>query len=381
MAENNGWTVVTKVVALSNMANLTFFAAGRRRRIFRENGIFKIRFQARGQDIKRTTGSSIEAVAKMRARQIIEDELECNLSKPDATFDELITRFVVARRAKGRGTVANDSAFAKTLRSTFHLPMTRLARDVRPGDLLTWLSSQALARGWKNRTYNHYRLWLRQIFSLAVADRLIEPNDHPFKSSVITRRRPERVERNIPTAEQFGAIVSDVRAHDGEEKADFLEFLGLGGVGQAEAAALRCRDVADGKMRFVRRKTGRAFAVPIYAWLGHLIVRRLQMTNGNAESPVFTVTQAGQSLTRACRRLGLRPFTQRGLRAMLIKRLYDAGVPVKRIALWQGHGDGGRLIQEVYTEVFSDQDRDAELADLAKVGGSARPEDFPSATL
>jgi len=45
-------------------------------------------------------------------------------------------------------------------------------------------------------------------------------------------------------------------------------------------------------------------------------------------------------------------------------------VPVKRIALWQRHRDGGRLIQEVYTEVFCDTDKAAEQADLAKVGAS-----------
>jgi hypothetical protein len=80
--------------------------------------------------------------------------------------------------------------------------------------------------------------------------------------------------------------------------------------------------------------------------------------------------EAGKKLRHACRRLKLKRFKQRELLAMLIKRLYDAGVPVKRNALCQGHRDGGRLIQEVYTEVFCDTDKAAEEADLAKVGAS-----------
>jgi integrase len=101
------------------------------------------------------------------------------------------------------------------------------------------------------------------------------------------------------------------------------------------------------------------------------VLARLE-ANRNSDGHVFAVVGwlAHRHLSRACDRLGYKHFTQRGLRAMLIKRLYDAGVPVKRIAAWQGHSDGGALIQNVYTEVFCDNDAAAEAADLAKVGGS-----------
>jgi integrase len=192
---------------------------------------------------------------------------------------------------------------------------------------------------------------------------------------MIKRRRLDPVRRNIPTEEQFRALIENVRQEEcsGEKYADFLDFLGRAGVGQAEACALEWRDVSATKMRFVRRKTRVAFEVPIYSWLVPLITK-LRSRSPADQGRVFDVQDAGKALRRACRRLGLvegkqRPkFTQRSLRAMLIKRLYDAGIPVKRIALWQGHRDGGKLIQEVYTEVFCDTDQAAEDADLARIG-------------
>jgi integrase len=228
------------------------------------------------------------------------------------------------------------------------------------------LNGQAKKRSWKNRTYNHYRLWLWQIFDFAVDNKLMAESENPFRTKKIKRRRPEAVLRRIPTTEQFEEIVEQVRKTDGEDYADFVEFLGSAGVGQAEAAGLEWPAIGA-KIRFVRRKTGIVFEVPIYQWLAPLLLR---LQAKRASKHVFNVSDAGKALRRACDALRFDRFTQRGLRAMLIKRLYDEGVPVKRIAQWQGHQDGGKLIQEIYTEVFSDNDAAAEEADLAKVGGA-----------
>ena len=155
----------------------------------------------------------------------------------------------------------------------------------------------------------------------------------------------------------------------GEDLADFLEFLGLAGLGQAEAERLRKCDVMGDKMRIIRQKTGVPFEVPVYSWLAPLIARRMAATAKDTD-PLFYDGESGKALSAACKRLEITHFTPRGLRAMLIKRLYDAGVPIKRIALWQGHRDGGHLIQTTYTEVFSDLDEAAEQADLARIGGA-----------
>lgn len=366
------------------MADLTFKAGGRERKLFRRNtgGTFYVRFMHNGQNVTKSLDTNDVPAAKAKAKQIITDLIEGEtMIDREATFDELLERFLKTRQVATHSQ-ENDKAFLATIRGTcarnqaelngeMGLALTTPARKVRSGDILAWLNDTAKARGWRARTYNHYRLWLMQAFNLGMADRLLTRDENPFSARLIKRRRLDPVTRNIPTLEQFAAIIAEVREHDDDDYADFLEFLGLAGLGQAEVLALRPRDITADKMRVVRLKTKVPFEVPIYDWLRPLVEKRLALTF-NKEQPLFPqkCRDAGKKLRHACRRLKLKRFKQRELRAMLIKRLYDAGVPVKRIALWQGHRDGGQLIQTVYTEVFCDTDKAAEQADLAKVGAS-----------
>jgi len=52
---------------------------------------------------------------------------------------------------------------------------------------------------------------------------------------------------------------------------------------------------------------------------------------------------------------------------VLIRRLWQSGVDYKLIAKWQGHQDGGKLILDTYTEVFSADDAEYETAQLARI--------------
>jgi integrase len=87
-------------------------------------------------------------------------------------------------------------------------------------------------------------------------------------------RKRERPIRLTPTYEQFKAIIADVRAQpfnaDAQDSADFLEFLGLAGLGQAEASSLARADVdfEAGRIITFRHKTSTGFAVPIFPNLG-----------------------------------------------------------------------------------------------------------------
>ena len=366
------------------MGYLDFKAGGRTRTLFRRfsGGPFYVRIQHGGKNVMRSLDTGDVPAAKAKAKQIIEGLMEGDaMIDREATFNDLLERFVATRKAHAKHSQENDSAFLNTIRDTcaktqadlkgeMGLALNTPARKVRSGDVLAWLSKTAKDRKWKARTFNHYRLFLFQAFNLGVADRLLTRDENPFATKLIKRQRLDVVQRRIPTPEQFAAIIAEVREHDGEEFADFLEFLGLAGVGQAEALRLRACDVSKDKMKFVRVKTMVPFEVPIYPWLRALVEKRMARAF-TKEQNLFHSLEAGKKLRHACRRLGYKRFTQRGLRAMLIKRLYDAVVPVKRIALWQGHRDGGRLIMEVYTEVFCDTDAAAERADLARLAHAA----------
>jgi integrase len=166
------------------------------------------------------------------------------------------------------------------------------------------------------------------------------------------RAKPIRL---TPTYEQFKAIIADVRAQqfnaDAQESADFLEFLGLVGVGQAEAGSLKRSDIDldAGRIITFRHKTTTGFSIPIFPQARPLL-ERLCEGKPNEEF-IFKIRDAKKALAGACRRLHLPAFSQRSLRRMFITRAIEKGIDVKVIAEWQGHKDGGKLILDTYSHV------------------------------
>jgi integrase len=179
----------------------------------------------------------------------------------------------------------------------------------------------------------------------------------------------------VPTIEQFQAIVDEIRAQRytrfAAPTADFVEFLGLASVGQAEAASLTGGDVdwQNERISFRRHKTDARFYVPIYSHLRPSLERLKRTAVSLARNaPVFHIHDAKKALKAACERLGYANFSQRNIRQCLILRLWKAGVDKKLIAKWQGHQDGGQLIMDTYTEVCGADDAEYEQQQLAKLG-------------
>ena len=216
--------------------------------------------------------------------------------------------------------------------------------QVRPSDCDRWLARYSFGAS----TRNDHVWMLKDLFAFAIRDRLLlrSPAEH-LKST--KREDPERL---TPTPEQFEAIVAAVRSqkfngHGAEDSADFLEFMGLAGLGQAQASALTCGDVhwQANQISVVRRKTSKRFTIPIYPQLRPLLER---LCAGRAH---YKLSDAKKALAGACKRLGFPPFSQRSLRRMFITRAIELGVDVKVIAEWQGHQDGGQLILKTYSHV------------------------------
>ena len=182
----------------------------------------------------------------------------------------------------------------------------------------------------------------------------------------------------MPSVAQFEAIVADIRrlrfSDHAEHTADFVEFLGLAGLGQAEASSLTWGyvDWTNNRLNVRRHKTDTHFHVPIYEHLRPLLdkLNRARRGKRSSASLVFKLKDAKKALKAACERLKLPAFCQRSLRQHLIGRLWKAGVDRKLIAQWQGHQDGGQLILDTYTQVFGSDDEEYVRGQLAKLGGN-----------
>jgi integrase len=222
-------------------------------------------------------------------------------------------------------------------------------RLVKPSDVSAWLSRHC---GDKSASYYNSALTLiRDALDLAVKDRIIA--DSP--AAHLTYRKRDVPIRLTPTIEEFKSIVASVRAQpqnlEAEQSGDFVEFLGLAGLGQAEAAAIKRSDVDldAGRITTFRHKTRQGFVVPLFPQLRPLVEK---LCNGKAhDARLFTHKDAAKALANACKRLSLPNYSHRALRRMFITRAIERGVDVRTLAEWQGHRDGGKLILNTYSHV------------------------------
>ena len=112
---------------------------------------------------------------------------------------------------------------------------------IKPSDVDLWLSRYGFGSAFRKLHIS----CVQEVFDAAVRDRLITASPAAHLRSA-KREKPIRL---TPTFEQFKAIIADVRGEvfnaDAEDSADFLEFLGLAGLGQATVA----QEDANGRPR------------------------------------------------------------------------------------------------------------------------------------
>lgn len=224
----------------------------------------------------------------------------------------------------------------------------REIRKIKPADLKLWLKQyEALAAS----TTNHMVTTARRFFEAAVETGAIAEN--PMEK--ITYRKIPKLVRLTPTAEQFDAIVADLRSqknngHGARDTADAVELAGRLGLGQAELAGI-CRkhiDLGAGVIKLFRRKTTSAFTIPIYPLAREIIVRRLADMSDDPDTRLLPHYNFRKALEGVCQRLNLPKFEPRALRRFFITQALRAGVDAPTVASWQGHRDGGALVLRTY---------------------------------
>ncbi len=343
-------------------------------------GLYRNTANGRYYGAKKLHGKRRDVSLKTTDRKIAERRLKewiANLDKVCAEVErmslrQLLGKFLSVHQGKSKSTQIVNGCLIRCFEKTWRYGLNMEVREVRPSHLDEWL---AMHEGrLKNTSYNRYAGFLKQLFAIAVKDRIIV--ESPFQKVTTPWKKPQRVIPVIPTPQQFRAVVDSIRSQPytdhAEDSADFVEFLGLAALGQAEAYALTWRDVdwVQNILRVRRQKTGIPFSVPIYPHLRPLL-ERLWAKARKGFSPgsrVFRIRDAKKALNAACIRLRFPHFSQRNLRQFGIGLLWKASIDKKLIAKWQGHQDGGELILSTYTEVFGSDDQEYERQQLAKLG-------------
>jgi integrase len=345
-------------------------------RIKREHGLYRYdpsgqyfaRVRFRGKLYRRKLETDDLALAKRKLRDFKNDLERTDATKGNTSFAKLLdiykTTLVLADSTKKKKLAVIDK-LKETWFGTERLPL----RTIKSSQVKAWL-----AEHYGNKSASHYNSALtviRDAFDLAVEDHIISENPArpPEKNKALSKalkyQKRKKPIRPTPTFEQFKQTVADIRGQkfnrEAEQSGDFVEFLGLAGLGQAEAAALTRADVdlEGGQFFPYRHKTDTGFDVPIFPQLRPLLEKLC--TGKKPQERLFSILESRKAIANACKRLGfvrelpdgslVPQFTHRSLRRMFITRAIERGVDVKVIAQWQGHKDDGKLILQTYSHV------------------------------
>jgi len=290
------------------------------------------------------------AVAKRKLRTSKDDLEHTDATKGNTSFAKVLDDYAETLQG-AESTLANKRSVIAKLKqkdSLFGIKSLPL-RTVKPSQVSAWLTKHY--GGWGAEYYNLALSVIRSALDMAVADRIII--ESPAKG--LKYRKRKQPIRQTPTFAEFQQIVAEIRGQrfnaDAEQSGDFVELLGLAGLGQAEVAAIKRSDVDldAGRMIVFRHKTSQGFVIPIYPQLRWLVEKLCK--GKKHDQRLFAIDQARKALANSCKRLGFPSFTHRSLRRMFITRAIERGVDVKVIAEWQGHRDGGKLILQTYSHV------------------------------
>jgi integrase len=314
---------------------------------YSSNGVYYARIKTEGKEIKRSLGTTDRDIAKRELARFKEEQRQIDRSQGRLTLAELCNRYLKTVQHQKPKTIERKAFIVRRIIRHWPTGSQTQVSKIKPSDVDVWLSNYEFGPASRNLHIS----CVNEIFELGVRDRIISRSP----AAHLRYAKREKPIRLTPTWEQFNAIIADVRAQpfnaDAQDSADFLEFLGLAGLGQAEAGSLRRCDIDfdAGRIITFRHKTATGFAIPIFPQVRPLLERLCEgKSNGDR---IFKIRDAKKALIGACRRLEFPPFSQRTLRRMFITRAIEKGVDVKVIAEWQGHKDGGKLILDTYSHV------------------------------
>src|SRR5437762_8416499 len=283
---------------------------------YRPNGKYYARFVVNGKEVRRSLGTSDRALAKRKVLDLKQTAQRIDPAAERLTLAGLCERYLATVKHLRPKTVSQKKYIAERIKSEWLGGSDVLIRKVLPSHAQTFLCKYTFGAS----SYNAYLAVLRAMFNLAVSDALIA--ESPIRD--LKERRREKPIRPTPTWDQFQSIIANVREQkfnaDAQDSADFLEFLGLAGLGQAEASSLTRGDTDFEKGRIItfRHKTKTGFAIPLYPQLRPLVQRLCR--DLKPSDKVFRLSDAKKALSGACRRLSLPAFSQRSLRRVFVTR-------------------------------------------------------------
>jgi integrase len=314
--------------------------------------VYYLLVKRKGRQFRRSLRTTDFALAKRRLREFEGKAERLTGVRADRTilFEELGDRWLASIKADLKPSSYGRRVTALTGLKPFF--KGELVSKIGPAQIETWKIKRGVNLA--PQTYNIEAETLRLMLSYA-RDTLRILIDNPAES--IKRRKPKAVERLIPSKEDFRQLVASLRSgHRATgEAADFIEFLAYSGARQAEAAAVRWRDLDFnlGKLTITGGDRGtknhQHRVIPLFPPLRRLLndIRSRKKPSAE-EAQIFGIGDALLQLQRACKRLELPRYGHHSMRHFFCSNCIEAGVDFLTLSRWLGHSDGGVLVGKTY---------------------------------
>lgn len=318
---------------------------------YTSNGNYYAVVRHEGKLIRRSLETDDAKLAKRKR-----DDFKKTLSQIDSslgrtTVEDLLKKLQSKFKKLDKNTIQKLGFVAQHFRDKWKPGMNQPVRKVKVSEIDEWLGS--MREEYAISYYNEHVQFVRRMFDLAVADKIIA--ESPAKDAKAVKRATPI--RQTPTWEQFKSIVENIRGQrfnpDADDSADFVDFLGRSGLGNSEAANIRRKDVDldKGKITIMRNKTDTGYQIPIFPQLRPLVEKLMKQAEDKPEVRLLKVDNVKKALTSACVRLNLPHYSHRSLRRCFVTRCIELGMDFKTVAALQGHSDGGVLIAKTYSHL------------------------------
>jgi integrase len=236
---------------------------------YSSNGVYYARIKTSGKEIRRSLETTDRDIARRELARFKDEQRQIDRSQGKLTLAELCDRYLRTIRHQKPKTIERKELIARRLKSDWPTGKLTQVQKIKPSDVDLWLSHYTFGPVSRNQ----HLACAKKIFEMAVRDSVISrsPAAH-LRSSKL-----DMPIRKTPSFDEFRSIVTEIRNQrynaDAETSADFVEFLGLAGLGQAEASALRWQDIDWQSEQIItfRHKTKSGFAIPIYPQLRPLL--------------------------------------------------------------------------------------------------------------
>src|SRR5262249_44280892 len=241
---------------------------------YSSNGVYYGRIRVDGKEIKRSLETTDRAIASRQLARFKNEQRQIDRSQGKLTLAELCDRYLKTVQHQKPKTVERKTCIVGRIKRHWPTGKFTPVGKIKPSDSDFWLAEVARrAKRCCPASRELHISCIKEVFALAVRDRIV-PSSPAAHLRSAKREKPIRI---APTFEQFKAIIADVRAQvfnaDAQDSADFLEFLGLAGLGQAEASSLTRADVdlEAGRIITFRHKTVTGFTIPIFPQVRSLL--------------------------------------------------------------------------------------------------------------